>query len=207
MRFGRRTAAILRAFNLRCGIGTEVEYPSARYGSQPVDGPAKEHDVSEQWERMLDVWYETVGYDRKTGKPKRRRSCARSASTGSPRTSTRSRREERGGESPGEAQPKASRAHIEVTTWVTKHVGGDGTGSKLFDEPIAPRRHAAQRPAPLLRAASPSSTPPSGAPTTPSSARTSRSLVNDAVLGVTYDLDTPLTGGERITLLGQFMGG
>jgi aldehyde:ferredoxin oxidoreductase len=22
-----------------------------------------------QWERMLDVWYETVGYDRKTGKP------------------------------------------------------------------------------------------------------------------------------------------
>ena len=37
---------------------------------------------------------------------------------------------------PGEAQPKASRAHIEVTTWVTKHVGGDGTGSKLFDEDI-----------------------------------------------------------------------
>ena len=32
-------------------------------------------------------------------------------------------------------------------------------------------------------------------------------LVNDAVLGVTHDLDTPLTGGERITLLGQFMGG
>jgi hypothetical protein len=32
-------------------------------------------------------------------------------------------------------------------------------------------------------------------------------LVNDAVLGVAYDLDTLLTGGERITLLGQFMGG
>ncbi len=70
MRFGRRTAAILRAFNLRCGIGTEVEYPSERYGSQPVDGPAKDHDVRAQWPRMLDVWYETVGYDRKTGKPK-----------------------------------------------------------------------------------------------------------------------------------------
>jgi hypothetical protein len=27
------------------------------------------------------------------------------------------------------------------------------------------------------------------------------------VLGVTHQLDTPLTGGERITLLGQFMGG
>jgi aldehyde:ferredoxin oxidoreductase len=71
IRFGRRTAAILRAFNLRCGIGTDVEYPSERYGSQPVDGPAKEHNVMAQWERMLDVWYETVGYDRKTGKPKK----------------------------------------------------------------------------------------------------------------------------------------
>ncbi len=69
LRFGRRTAAILRTFNLRCGIGPEVEYPSERYGSQPVDGPAKEHDVMKQWDRMLDVWYETVGYDRATGKP------------------------------------------------------------------------------------------------------------------------------------------
>ena len=25
----------------------------------------------DQWERMVDVWYETVGYDRKTGKPTR----------------------------------------------------------------------------------------------------------------------------------------
>ncbi|MCI0548541.1 MAG: hypothetical protein L0027_14815 [Candidatus Rokubacteria bacterium] len=71
LRFGRRTAAIFRAFNLRCGIGPAVEYPSARYGSQPVDGPAKDHDVMKQWEHMVDVWYDTVGYDRKTGKPTR----------------------------------------------------------------------------------------------------------------------------------------
>jgi len=70
MRFGRRTAAILRAFNLRCGIGPESEYPSRRYGSTPVDGPAKGQAVSEQWEKMLDTWYELVGYDRKTGRPK-----------------------------------------------------------------------------------------------------------------------------------------
>jgi aldehyde:ferredoxin oxidoreductase len=69
LRFGRRTAAILRAFNLRCGIGPDREYPSARYGSVPVDGPAKGQAVLDQWERMLDVWYETVGYDRQTGKP------------------------------------------------------------------------------------------------------------------------------------------
>ena len=32
-------------------------------------------------------------------------------------------------------------------------------------------------------------------------------LVNDAVLGVAHDLDSRLDGGERIILLGQFMGG
>ena len=69
MRFGRRTAAVLRAFNLRCGIGPELERPSPRYGSTPADGPAKGQAIMEQWERMLDVWCETVGYDRKTGKP------------------------------------------------------------------------------------------------------------------------------------------
>ncbi len=70
IRFGRRTAAILRAFNLRAGIGPELEYPSERYGSQPVDGPAKDHSVMAQWEKMLDVWYAKVGYDRKSGKPR-----------------------------------------------------------------------------------------------------------------------------------------
>jgi aldehyde:ferredoxin oxidoreductase len=69
MRFGRRTATLLRAFNLRCGITPELERPSKRYGSVPVDGPAKGQDVLANWERMLDVWYETVGYDRQTGKP------------------------------------------------------------------------------------------------------------------------------------------
>ena len=32
-------------------------------------------------------------------------------------------------------------------------------------------------------------------------------LVNDAVLGVEYELDSPLKDGDRLTLLGQFMGG
>ena len=40
----------------------------------------------------------------------------------------------------GKAEAKATgepqRAQVEVTTWVTKHVGGDGTGTKLFDEPL-----------------------------------------------------------------------
>ena len=69
MRLGRRTAAILRAVRLRCGIGTDKERPSARYGSTPSDGPAKGQAVGEQWERMVNTWYAKVGYDRKTGKP------------------------------------------------------------------------------------------------------------------------------------------
>jgi aldehyde:ferredoxin oxidoreductase len=69
IRFGRRTAALLRAFDLRCGLGPELERPSLRYGSIPVDGPAKGQSVEPHWEHMLDVWYETVGYDRKTGRP------------------------------------------------------------------------------------------------------------------------------------------
>jgi aldehyde:ferredoxin oxidoreductase len=69
MRFGRRTAALMRAFNLRCGITPELERPSKRYGSVPVDGPAKGQDVLANWDRLVGTWYETVGYDRETGKP------------------------------------------------------------------------------------------------------------------------------------------
>jgi aldehyde:ferredoxin oxidoreductase len=69
VRFGRRTGAILRACSLRCGITPATEYPSKRYGSTPVDGPAKGQAVMDQWEKMLDTWYAEVGFDRKTGKP------------------------------------------------------------------------------------------------------------------------------------------
>jgi aldehyde:ferredoxin oxidoreductase len=69
MKMGRRTAAIFRALRLRCGIGTDQEKPSIRYGSTPHDGPAKGQAVGEQWDKMVDTWYRKVGYDRKTGKP------------------------------------------------------------------------------------------------------------------------------------------
>ena len=67
--FGRRTAALMRAFNIRCGITPDLERPSKRYGSVPVDGPAQGQDIGAHWEHLLDVWYDTVGYDRRTGKP------------------------------------------------------------------------------------------------------------------------------------------
>jgi aldehyde:ferredoxin oxidoreductase len=59
----------MRAFNVRCGIGPELEKPSKRYGSTPVDGPVAGVSISDHWEKMVDTWYDTVGYDRKTGRP------------------------------------------------------------------------------------------------------------------------------------------
>jgi aldehyde:ferredoxin oxidoreductase len=66
---GRRTGLMLRAFNLRCGIGPEQEYPSPRYGGIPVDGPAKGVDAMAVWEQMRDVYYDGMGWDRASGKP------------------------------------------------------------------------------------------------------------------------------------------
>ncbi len=105
-----------------------------------------------------------------------------------------------------QARTKAGEATIEVTTWVTKHVGGDGSGTRLFDEPI--QRGDTVRSA--LRRFTGRFQELDSALWTPDHSELGSHievLVNDAVLGVSYDLDTPLIGGERITLLGQFMGG
>jgi aldehyde:ferredoxin oxidoreductase len=69
MYLGRRTAALLRAFNLRCGIGPELEKPSVRYGSTPIDGPAAGVSTAPHWDHMLDRWYQLVEYDRDSGRP------------------------------------------------------------------------------------------------------------------------------------------
>src|SRR5207249_8220885 len=52
-RFGRRVGAICRVVFLRCGHTTDSERPSKRYGSTPVDGPAKGQAIGEQWDKMV----------------------------------------------------------------------------------------------------------------------------------------------------------
>lgn len=69
MRLGKRVVNLQRLYNIRVGIGPELEKPSARYGSTPVDGPAKGMSPSVDWEHMMDRYYELMGWDRKTGKP------------------------------------------------------------------------------------------------------------------------------------------
>jgi molybdopterin converting factor small subunit len=93
---------------------------------------------------------------------------------------------------------------VEVVSWVNRFVGGDGTGHRLFEEALAPgatvrsvlagltARH------PELRAALWNGR---------DLGEHIEVLVNDAVLGIAHDLDSPLRAGDRITLLGQYMGG
>jgi len=97
-------------------------------------------------------------------------------------------------------------ATVEVTTWVSKYVGGDGAGSRLFEEGFAPGetigdllRRFTERFPELDQALWQHGRHTLG--------EHIEVLVNDAVLGVSHELDSPLKGGERLTLLGQFMGG
>jgi molybdopterin converting factor small subunit len=95
---------------------------------------------------------------------------------------------------------------VEVTTWVTKQVGGDGSGTRRFEEPFA----AGDTVRTVLRRFSrrfPELDAALWNPTRTELGESIEVVVNDAVLGVHHELDSPLEGGERITLLGQFMGG
>ena len=66
---GLRIVNLMRAFNIRHGIIPDVEYPSTRYSSVPVDGPAKGQNVALHWDDMLENYYSTMGWDRASGRP------------------------------------------------------------------------------------------------------------------------------------------
>ncbi len=69
MAVGRRGINQLRVFNLRHGLKRELERPSSRYGSTPVDGPAKGKGILPVWEEIVRNYYSHMGWDPKTGKP------------------------------------------------------------------------------------------------------------------------------------------
>jgi len=66
---GRRTVNLLRAFNLKRGLTAALEYPSKRYGSTPVDGPAVGKSVAPYWEEMRAGYYRLMGWELETGRP------------------------------------------------------------------------------------------------------------------------------------------
>ena len=93
---------------------------------------------------------------------------------------------------------------VEAVSWITKFVGGDGSGRRVFDEPLTPGATVRS----VLRGLS---------ARFPELHRALWSgdalgehievLVNDAVLDIHHTLDSPLKPGDRIALLGQYMGG
>jgi len=69
MNVGRRVVNLLRLYNLKVGLTPDKEYTSARYGSQPVDGPNKDRSIVPHFDKMIDKYYQLMGWDRKTGYP------------------------------------------------------------------------------------------------------------------------------------------
>ena len=69
MKVGRRVVNMMRVYNLKAGLTPDLERPSPRYSSQPVDGPNKDKAIGPHWEKMLDRYYQLMGWDRKTGMP------------------------------------------------------------------------------------------------------------------------------------------
>ncbi len=93
---------------------------------------------------------------------------------------------------------------VEILSWVTKFVGGDGSGRRVVEEPLAPAATVRS----VLQSVS------GRFPELHAALWNGRELgehievlVNDAVLGVYHGLDSPVRDGDRITLLGQYMGG
>jgi aldehyde:ferredoxin oxidoreductase len=68
---GLRAVNLMKAFNIRCGIKKEHDYPSERYGSTPQDGPSKGISIMPHWETMLSNYYTLMGWDPETGIPLR----------------------------------------------------------------------------------------------------------------------------------------
>jgi aldehyde:ferredoxin oxidoreductase len=69
MDVGLRVVNQLRVFNFRHGLTKDIEAPSARYGSSPVDGPAQGKFIMPHWESIRRNYYQQMGWDAETGKP------------------------------------------------------------------------------------------------------------------------------------------
>ena len=93
---------------------------------------------------------------------------------------------------------------VEIVGWPTRFVGGDGATRKLFEEPLADGATVRS----VLRGLS-GRFPDLEAALWDGADQGEHIeiLVNDAVLGIEHEIDSPLAPGDRIALLAQFMGG
>jgi aldehyde:ferredoxin oxidoreductase len=66
---GKRIVNTLRVFNLKNGLTSDMEAPSIRYGSTPIDGPAVGIGVMKHWDVIREIYYRLMGWDPETGIP------------------------------------------------------------------------------------------------------------------------------------------
>lgn len=66
---GKRTVNRLRMFSIRHGLKKDIEAPSVRYGSVPVDGPHAGRNIMPHWEALRSNYYNEMGWDPETGIP------------------------------------------------------------------------------------------------------------------------------------------
>ena len=93
---------------------------------------------------------------------------------------------------------------VEIVGWPTRFVGGDGATRKLFEEPLTDGATLRT----VLRGLSGRFPELETALWHgPNLGEHIEILVNDAVLGIAHELDSPLEPGDRVALLAQFMGG
>jgi molybdopterin converting factor small subunit len=103
---------------------------------------------------------------------------------------------------------RAGTRHVTVETlgWVTKFVGGDGSGRRGSLEPVVPGETLRE----LLKTLSARHPELDQALWDASKNELGEHievLVNDAILGIAHTLDSKLEPGDRVTFVGQFMGG
>ena len=100
----------------------------------------------------------------------------------------------------------AGQVVIEVVAWITKFVGGDGSTRKVYYEPLKDGDTVRK----VLRRLSgrfPQLHKALWDPETGDLAEHIEVLVNDAVLDLTHTLESPLHTGDRLALIGQYLGG
>ena len=96
--------------------------------------------------------------------------------------------------------------HIELVAWATVFVGGDGSESREFAEEIRPGDTIRD----VLKRLSLQHRELDEALWDRGSAELSEHIeiaVNDALLGINHHLGSEVRGGDRIILMGQYMGG
>ena len=69
MKTGKRIVNVLRAFNLRNGLTSDIEAPGTRYASTPTDGPGEGIGIAKHWDLIREIYYRLMGWDSETGIP------------------------------------------------------------------------------------------------------------------------------------------